>query len=188
MPHLGPAEFAPLGEHVTVMHDGARAFVHLLVHVIGDDQIGRSAAPDLAAHICHDVFHSTAVKPIIGVDHLEVQTRGVRQTGVHRLPMTAVFLVDGLDDARMKLLPAIGLFRGVVFDRPIVDDDDLDVIAALIAPACKDGLDALIHICRGVIARDGEGDAFHACPFLETTARMRLENAAVHMVRPPFYR
>ena len=175
----GPAKLATLGEHVAVMHDGARALVHLLTHVIGDDQIGWGAAPDLAAHVCHDVLHGTAIKPIVGVDHLEVQAGSVRQTGVHRLSVAAVFLMDGLDDARMELLPAIGLFRGIVFDRPVVDDDDLDVVAALIAPACKDGFDAFIHICRGVVTRDGERDAFHAFPFLETTARMRLET-------PPF--
>ena len=170
MPHLGPAELATLGEHVAVMHDGARALVHLLIHVIGDDQIGRGAAPDLAAHVRHDVLHGTAIKPIVGVDHLEVQAGSVRQAGVHRLPVAAVFLMDGLDDARMELLPAIGLFRGIVFDRPVVDDDDLDVVAALIAPACKDGFDAFIHICRGVVTRDGERDAF-SVPFLSWKRR-----------------
>ena len=102
--------------------------------------------------------------------------------------MTAVLLMNGLDDARMKLLPAVGLLGGVVFDRPVVDDDDLDVVDALIAPARKDGLDALVHVCRGVIARDGEGDAFHACPFLRATAGMEIVGAAVQMVRSPFYR
>ena len=36
--------------------------------------------------------------------------------------MTAVLLMNGLDDARMELLPAVGLLGGVVFDRPVVDD------------------------------------------------------------------
>ena len=164
MPHFCPGELAAFGEDVAVMHDGARVLMHLFVDVVGHHQIGGVIAPCLRAHVGHDVLHGAAIEPVVGVDHLEVQAGRVGKAGVDRLAMPAVFLVNGLDDARVAFLPRVGFFSRVVLGRAVVDDDDLDVVEAGLPAASQQRFYAFVHVFRGVVTRNGERDGFHACP------------------------
>ena len=175
------------------MHDGARVLVHLFVNVVGHHQIGGVIAPCLRAHVGHNVLHGAAIEPIVGVDHLEVQAGRVGKPGVHRLSMPAVFLMDGLDDAGVALLPCVGFLSRAVLGRAVVDDDDLDVVKTGLPTASQQRFNAFVHVFRGVVARNGERDGFHACPSRRwrTVRRIYAASAARDAAYArclPFYR
>ena len=113
-------------------------------------------AVKLRAKIGHDLAHRILVKPVVGVDDLEVQALGGSKASVHGSTMAPVFLMDGTNDARVGLLPSISLLGGVVFGRAVVDDDDLDVVTA-----GQKRLDAFVHVGGGVVARHRERDGLH---------------------------
>ena len=154
--HVLPAELLLGRKHVEVSHHRARALVHLLVNVVADNEVGCMIAVKLRAKIGHDLAHRILVKPVVGVDDLEVQALGGSEAGVHGSTVPPVFLMDGTNDARVGLLPSISLLGGVVFGRAVVDDDDLDVVTA-----GQKRLDAFVHVGGGVVARHRERDGLH---------------------------
>ena len=129
--------------------------MNFFIHVIRNDKIGRVLQLALSAQISHNIAHGVLIEPVVGIDHLEIATRRIGETGIHRGAVAAVFLMNRNDRIGIATLPLIGLFRSVVLRRAIVDDNDFDV-AAIAEIARKDRFDALIHIGSGVVARNGE--------------------------------
>ncbi len=155
--HLAPAELAPLGKDVLVAHDGARSVEHLLVNVVGDDEIGRILELHLKPQILHHGRHRVGVEPIVRIDHFEVTRRSPGKPRIDRRAVPAVLLVDRLDDVGMTSLPFIRLLGGVVLRRTVVDDEDLDIVTAR-----EEGFYAFVHVIGGIVARYRERERFHS--------------------------
>ena len=178
VPHLIPSELTALGEHVLVAHDGTRTFMHLLVYVVGNDQIGGVLQLHLKTQVFHDFRHGLFVKPVIRVDNLEIACRSVRQTGIHCRAVPSVFLMDGLDDIRITLLPRIGNLCGVILKRAIVDNKDLDIIAAF-----EKRLDALIHVLGRIVARYCKRNSLHEIqPILKSRSGLKLRTLDIKLI------
>ncbi len=148
VPAVRPAEFPVGGEHVGVADGGVRALEHLLVHVVRDNQVGGILVDAagfypglLLAKVGHQRFHGLAVHPIVGIDHLVVQPLRSGQAGVHCRAVPAVGLVDSADDSRMLGFEPVADLGRVVPRGTIVDQDDLDVVAA-----GKQRFHALLHV------------------------------------------
>ena len=156
MAYLVPRELLAHREHVAVVHHDACVLVHLFVHVVSHDQVGGVFTLDLPTQVVHHAQHGHIVEPIVGIDHFEVQAGCFGEAVVDRAAMTAVLLVDSANDPGVPGFPLVGLLARIVLLRTVVDKDDLDVVAA-----AKQRFDALVHIGRRIVARDGERDGLH---------------------------
>ena len=148
-----PGEHPVLGEHVGVPHDLLGVVLHVLVHVVGDEQIHRIVRGGKLPQLVQHGLEGPLVQPVVGVHHLVIQAAGVAQALVDALAVAAVLLVDGPDDVRVLRGVAVADGGGVVLGGAVVHQDDLNVL-----PAGEQGLDAVIHIGGGVVAGNGEGN------------------------------
>ncbi len=101
------------------------------------------------------LFEGIDVQPVVTVHDFVVQTGGVADALIHTLAVAAVFLMDGLDDGGVLGGIFITDGRGVVLYGTVVHQNDLGLLSGR-----KQGLDAMTHICRRVVARNGKGDEF----------------------------
>ena len=167
-----PAEFLAYGENVLVSHDGARAFMHFFIDVIANYHIGRLCELHLAAQVCHNFMHGVFVEPVVGVDDLEIAALSIGEAGINGRTMTAVGFMDRSNGVRIFFLPSIGDFCRIVFRGTVVNDKNLNVVFALVAREQR--FNALVHICGGVVTRNGERNGFHfrtlSRPCIETHA------------------
>ena len=154
-PDVAPAKDPLARQAVAVADGGVRTLVHLLVHVVRDEEVHRGIARHETAQDIQHGRERGGVEPVIGVDDLVVRAPRLAQAGEHGHAVAAVLLVHGADDARIAALPLIGLGRRLVVGA-VVNDDDLDVRRHR-APL-QDGGDAMVHVGGGVVARDTEGD------------------------------
>ena len=133
-------------QHARVLHDLLRVVDRMLVHVVDEHQVNRLIKRrKLVEH--RDV--GVVVEPVVAVHDLEVEAARILESRHNRSAMAAVFLVDGTHDARIGGLPYLGFFERVVLGRPIIDDDDLDIVRTI---ARENRLDAGIHVLCRVVA------------------------------------
>ena len=173
--HLVPAELVALGQHVAVAHDLLLPLVHLVVDVVGHHHVAGHRRIQLAAQIHHERKHRRGIQPVVGVDHLEVEAARVREPRVHRAAVALVGLMDGADNVGVLVLPAVANGRRVVLGRPVVHEQDLDVLAA-----GEQRLHAMIHIGCRVVAGHGERDGLQ-----KRLLRRGLGARAFHLARRP---
>ena len=152
---MRPAEQSVLGEHVGVAHGVAGVVLHMLVDIVADHQVRRGAPGSQRVQLGQHGPEGCFVQPVVAVHYLVVQAGGVADALIHALAVAAVLLMDGLDDGGIfgGVLVADG--GGVILGGTIVHQDDLGLL-----PGGEQGLDAVAHICRRVVARDGESDQF----------------------------
>ena len=127
----------------------------MLVHIVADHHVRRGAAGHQSGQAGQNLFQGVGVQPVVAVHYLIVQACGVADALIHTLAVAAVFLMDGLDDGGIfgDVLVADG--GGIVLHGTVVHKDDLGLLSGR-----KQGLDAMAHICRRVVARNGKGDEF----------------------------
>ena len=176
-----PAKFLAYGENVFVSHDGASAFMHFFIDIIADHHIGRLGEFHLTAQVCHNLMHGVFVEPVIGIDDLEVAALGVGEAGIDSRAMAAVGLMDCANCARVLFLPSIGDFGRIVFRGTVINDKNLNVVFALVA--CEQRFDALVHVCCGVVARNGERNGFHFSSPFEAMHRNAYDLGIIHIDR-----
>ena len=162
-------------EHVLVVDDVLGVVLDVLVDVVGDHEVDAHVAPLEVAQGGKQLGEGVVVKPVVGVDDLEVEALGVLEGGQHRHAVAAVLLVHGLDDVGVAVLPLESLLVGVVLGGAVVDDDDLHVVG--VVAALKDRGDAVVHVLGGVVARDAEGDGL-ACSHTRTLLVTSRQKAA----------
>ncbi len=152
VPAKGPAH----GEHRAVVDHVAAAVLHVLVHVVADDEVHALAGLVQLADLAQKGGAGLGVQPVVGVHDLEVGPLGVSQALEDGHAMAAVLLVHGLHDAGVALLPGLCLGQRVVLRGPVVHDDDLDVLG--VARTLENGPDAMVHVLGGVVARHAKAD------------------------------
>ena len=152
---MRPVEQPVLGEHVGVAHGVAGVVLHMLVDIVADHQVRRGAPGSQRVQLGQHGPEGCFVQPVVAVHYLVVQAGGVANALIHALAVAAVLLMDGLDDGGIfgSVLVADG--GGVILGGTIVHQDDLGLL-----PGGEQGLDAMAHIGRRVIARDGKGNEF----------------------------
>ena len=156
MADLPPGKDLAHGEHATVVDDVARVVLDVLVDIVGDDEVDLLVHVDKATKLSQKCFERVGIRPVIGIDVLEIGAVGVLD-GLHDgNAVPAVLLVNGLDKAGIALLPFIGLCRSVVLCTAVVDDDDLNVVGVI--RALENREDALVHVFGRVIAGNAERD------------------------------
>ena len=133
----------------------AGAVLHMLVHIVADHQIRRGAAGYQRGQTLQHLLQGVGVQPVVAVHYLVVQAGGVADALIDALAVAAVLLMDGLDDGGVLCGVLVADGGGVILGGTIVHQDDLGLL-----PGGEQGLDAVAHICRRVVARDGEGDQF----------------------------
>ena len=153
--HVHPAEQAVLREDVGVAHGVAGVVLHMLVDVVADHQVGGGAAGHQSLQLGQHGLQGGGVQPVVAVHDLVIQAGGVPDALIHALAVAAVLLMDGLDDGGVLGGVFIADGRGLVLDGTVVHQDDLGLL-----PGGEQGLDAVAHIGRRVVARDGKGDQF----------------------------
>ena len=138
-----PGEELLYRQHTPVAHDLLRVVNGILVHVVDEHQIERLIERrELVEH----AHVSVIVEPVIAIHDLEVGAARVLEPRHDRRAMAAVLLVDGTYHVRVSGLPHLRLFERIVLGRPIIDDDDLDIVRTI---ARENRLDAGIHVfCR----------------------------------------
>ena len=152
---MRPAEQSVLGEHVGVAHGVAGVVLHMLVDIVADHQVRRGAPGNQRVQLGQHGPEGCFVQPVVAVHYLVIQAGGVADALIHALAVAAVLLMDGLDDGGIfgGVLVADG--GGIVLHGTVVHKDDLGLLSGR-----KQGLDAMAHICRRVVARNGKGDEF----------------------------
>ena len=144
MADLVPAKDAALRQHAGVVDGVVRAVGSVLVDVVRDEQVHALARLYRLTKAVEKGGERVAVEPVVGVDDLVVDAVGALEALEDRHAMAAVLLVDGLDDARVALLPGVGLGGSVILGGAVVHDHDLDVVG--ICRALQDRLDAVVHV------------------------------------------
>ena len=153
--HMHPAEQAVLREDVGVAHGVGGVVLHMLVDVVADHQVGGGAAGHKSLQLGQHGLQGGGVQPVVAVHDLVVEAGGVADALIDTLTMTAVLLMDGFDDGGILGGVLVADGWGLVFHGTVVHKDDLGLLSSR-----KQGLDAMAHICRRVVARNGKGDEF----------------------------
>ena len=169
MAHMHPVEQAVFREDVGVPDGMAGAILHMLIHIVADHQVRGGAAGHEGLQAVQDLFQGVGVQPVVAVHDLIVQAGGIADALVDAFAVAAVLLMDGLDDGGIfgGVLVADG--GGVVLGGTIVHQDDLGLLSGR-----EQRLDAVAHIGRRVVARDGKADEFlHSVLLLITEAGAR---------------
>ena len=164
-PDVHPVEQAVLREHVGVAHGMAGAVLNVLVHIVADHQIRRGAAGNQCGQALQHLFQGVGVQPVVAVHYLVVQAGGVADALIDALAVTAVLLMDGLDDGGVLCGVLVADGGGVILDGTIVHQNDLGLLAC-----AQQRFDAVTHIGCGIVAGHGKGDKF-----------------LLHIINAPFY-
>ena len=161
-----------------VVHHPLGVVLHMLIDVVADHHIQRIFSlgqfPQLGQHPLQGLF----VQPVIGVHHLVVHPLGVAQPLVDPFAVAAVGLVDGADDVGVALGVLVRDGCGVVH-RAVVHQDDLHLVAA-----GQQGVCAVAHIGRGIIAGHRKSNQFHNCYTLQKS-RYYASLACPILTHPP---
>ena len=150
------------GEYVFIPHHLLGIVLHVLIDVVGDEHVHRGGHGGELPQLGHHLAQGVRVQPVVGVHHLIIQAPGVADALIDPFAVAAVLLMDGPDDVRVLCGPFVALGGGVVFGGTVVHQDDLRVL-----PGGEQGFDAMVHIGRGIVAGDGEGDNFIHIPSLQ---------------------
>ena len=152
---LAPLKDAALRQDAGIIHDIACVISHMLVHIVGHDQIDRLFGGSLGAQHIHNLGQGVTVQPVVRIDHLKVHAGGVADALVDTLAVAAVLLMDHADDGGVLFGVGIGDFAGVILGA-VIHQDDFGFLAG--GQQC---LDAVVHISGRIVARHGKGDKFH---------------------------
>ena len=150
---MHPGEQPVLGEHVGVADGVAGAVLHVLVDVVAEHQVGGGAAVQQQAQPVQHLFQGFGVQPVVAVHYLVIKAGGVADALVDPLAVAAVLLMDDPDDVGVLVGVRVADGGGVVLGGAVVHQDDLGVRAG-----GEQGVDAVAHIGRRVVARHGKGD------------------------------
>ena len=175
VPDLVPPEHLLAREHMTVVDGRVRALVHLLVHVVRDEQVHARPALLEAAQDGEHGGQGAGIQPVVGIDDLVVGSAGLAQAGAHGDAVAAVVLMDGADDTRVASHPLLRLGGGAVRGA-VVHDDDLDVAGT--RRTLQDGRDATVQVRLGVVAGNPERHDLVRIPRRRDRARRHGERRA----------
>ena len=152
-PDVLPAEHPAHREYVAVGHDPLGVVLHVLIDVVGYHQIHQLAVPDKLAQLVQHLTQGVHVQPVVGIHYLIIDSPGIADALVDPLAVAAVGLVDGPDNVGVLFGVAVADGGGVVLGGAVVHQNNLDVL-----PPLEQGLDAVVHVGRRVVAGDGKGD------------------------------
>ena len=150
---LIPGEDLVLWEYIGVPHHLLGVVLHVLVDIVGDEQVHRLLHGGKLPQLVQGGGQSLLVQPVIGIHHLVVQAAGPAQALVDPLAVAAVLLVNGLDNGRIFGRVFVADGRGVVFGGAVIHQNDLYIL-----PAGEQRVDAVIHIGRRIVAGYGKCD------------------------------
>ena len=173
-----PGEQTLLREDVGVPHSVAGAVLGVLVDIVADHQVRRGAPGSQRVQLGQHGPEGDFVQPVVAVYHLIIQAGGVADALVDALAVAAVLLMDGLDDGGVLGSVLVADGRGLVLHGTVVHEDDLSLL-----PGGEQRFDAVAHICRRVVARDGKSNEFllHKNKLLIVLARPRSEQNGPEM-------
>ena len=112
--HLVPAEDAVLREGRLVSHDLLMGLADLIIDEVTDEHVDRGTGHDELTELLQHLREGFVIEPVVGIDDLIEETARVAETGIDRLPVTAVLLMHRLDDARVLRLVLLRDLEGVI--------------------------------------------------------------------------
>ena len=92
-------------------HDLLVLAAFLLIHIIGEEHIRQCIQLDQCPQALEHAQIAIAIQPVIAVDHLKIDTRGVFQAGIDCRAMAAVWLMNCANDARIPFCIRVCNFR-----------------------------------------------------------------------------
>ena len=144
---LGPAENSAARQNALVAYGAVADTVGMHVIIIGYYEV--NAALPLALLEPVEKERKIRAQHIVGVNHLEIFTRRVNDTLIDALSVTAVLLMDNLNDARIFFSIGVSdLARAIL--RAVVDNYDLDSLTAN-----EQAVYALFHILCRIVTGHG---------------------------------
>ena len=148
-------------KYIPVVHFPGCSLVQMVIHVVADEQVrhlfrasGIADFPDL----CQKLFVCRFLQPVVRIYDFIILSPGKLQTFVDSCSVTAVFLVDCLNDTRIFPLVCVRDLSGTVH-RAVVYDQDLHVLSSL-----YQRIDAALHIILRIVAGNCKCDVLHDAP------------------------
>ena len=151
-PRLRPGEDAVFRKGVGEIDGAVTLAVGVLVIVIRHEEVDAALSVDFLQRV--EEAREVA-EPVVAVHGLEILAGSMAQALVDALAVAAVFLVYGLDDRGVFCGVSVRDLAGAVL-RAVVDDDDLDALAAR-----EQAVEALFHVVLGVVAGHPDGQELH---------------------------
>ena len=99
-----PAEHLILRKYIAVMNDFFMRHPNFLIHIIRNQHVYFRICIHKSLHCTQYLQQSLFIYPVITVHYFKIDTCGMRQTCIDRIPVTAVFLVYRFDDPRIFFL------------------------------------------------------------------------------------
>ncbi len=104
------------GKNITVLHNPARSFIQMVVHIVAHKQV--RYLPDQVALLPDTKSPDTAkqpgvsalLQPVVRINYLKIDTRRPLQTGIDPGTMSSVFLMDDSDNVRIMFFIIICYF------------------------------------------------------------------------------
>ncbi len=147
MAHIAPGKHLILHKRRRIFHDLFAPGPFFFIDKIGNQHIQRLLrACDFTQRV-HDSAVCFFVHPVIAVYHLKKQPAGICDSGIDRLPVPAVFLMDCFYDTGVFFLVRVCDFRRHIMGT-VIDNNNFHIIAAW-----KQGFDAPLHIILRIVAR-----------------------------------
>ena len=145
--HIAPGDQLADRKGLLVVHHLFSPGALFLVDEVAHQKIQGRLPLHEGAQGIQDLHVGLLIDPVVAVHHLEIDSGGVSQAGVHRLPVSAVFLVDRPADARIIPLVFVRDLPGSVLGGAVVHDEDLHLL-----PPRQQALYTMTHIVFRIIA------------------------------------
>ena len=157
-----PAEHLILRKYIAVMNDFFMCHPNFLIHIIRNQHVYFRICIHKSLHCTQYLQQSLFIYPVITVHYFKIDTCGMRQTCIDRIPVTAVFLVYRFDDPRIFFLVFFCNLACPVWGS-VINYNNLHIFSS-----GQDRLNCFFHICLWIIAWNCKRYIFHVyTPFLQ---------------------
>ena len=147
--HVIPSEYLVLWKCRVIFHHFFPSGPFLLIDKVGNQHVQGLSPVYKAPQGIKNLYICLLIDPVVAVHHLKENACGIFKSCVHRFPMPAVFLVDGTADSGIFPGIPVSNFSCPVFGGSVIHNDDFHFL-----PACKQGVDTVLHIAFRVVAGD----------------------------------
>ena len=123
MAHFVPSKNLIRRETVSVLHDFLAGRSLFLIDKIADQKIYCFRSTCQLIKSLKDLIICILIYPVITVNNLEIETCGITDSGIYRLSVSSVLLMDCLDNGRIFCCIIVCDLSGTVAGAVIYDDD-----------------------------------------------------------------
>ena len=142
--NLVPRKNPVLGQHGRVINCVIAVILGVLINIIAYDEINADVIVDKRAQARKQGLERAGIEPVVGIDHLIIHAICLGKAFENRHTVPAIFLVNGLYEIGVLLLPRARNLERVVLRRSVIYDDDLHILGKI--GAFEDRRNAVVHI------------------------------------------